>query len=292
MPLAYFCRGCDNLSKHGQPRKWFGPCPFCGGRWSIVSRNVSSEECPDGERTYIEDGEAVSLCDVDDVKEEKRIVIGGPFSSVDYVLGGETAPGIMPGSVTLLAGTPGRGKSTLTLQILQQLAKSMTVLYVVGEESIKQVKFRSKRFGEFHPRLKIVRETQLDNILDHIDDIRPKVVVIDSTQTIECISPITDEDLEAGSTSAIRTAVKILCDYAQAENVAIILVGHVTADGSIAGPHSGLHHAVDVLLYFSGQENDSLRILKCDSKNRFGPAGPHVFARFDMTEKGLISLKS
>lgn len=282
--IAYACRGCD---MNPRPRKWRGPCPGCGGFWSIVQRHVSSEDVPEGVHVEAEDGELVSLCDVaEDAEEDPRIEIGGKFKSVDFVLGG----GVVGCSMTLLSGKPGIGKSTLLLQMLQQLAKKkLDVIYVSGEESIKQVALRSKKLGRFNQRLRIVKENDLDAIQDILEEARPDVAVVDSAQSLICVSPVTDEELEAGSTKAVSVAVKTLYQFAQKKEIAVILVGHVTKDGAIAGPNS-FQHDVDTVLYFDGRQREKTRTLS-SSKNRFGSVGPEIYAAFEMTDKGLVPVE-
>lgn len=285
--LAYRCRGCLGPPS---PRRWTGPCPTCGGYWSITQVRVSDGDVPGALRAPIEDGEAVSLCDVldgDDEVDVERIVLGGEMSGVDHVLGG----GLVPGSVTLLSGPPGVGKSTLTLQLLQRVASTKRALYLVGEESVRAVARRAKRLGKFHPRLIVKRETALDEIVDSIADERPHVVVVDSVQTVACESPSTYEPLEVGSAMSISVAVRELARVAQEEGIALILVGHVTKDGDLAGPRSGLEHAVDCVLSFDGDPSSAERVLCCPRKNRHGVAGPSAVARYEMTSRGLVPVE-
>ena len=202
--------------------------------------------------------------------------------------------GLVPGSLTLLAGPPGVGKSSLTLALLQQLAQSLRVLYAVGEESLMRVSERAARFGgKFHERLEVIRQTELDEILFHVEDAQAKVVVIDSVQTLACSSQRSGEDLDQGSAASISVAMRTIADHIQkdAQDVAVIAIGHVTQDGSISGPRSGLLHAVDCVLYFDGKPQETRRVLRADGKNRFGAtAGPEAVAYFEMTPQGLIAV--
>jgi DNA repair protein RadA/Sms len=136
--------------------------------------------------------------------------------------------------------------------------------------------------------LQAVKQTNLDEIFNIIDDAKPRLVVIDSAQTLACFNPITDEELETGSPKAIGVAIQAMRDYAHREKVSFIVIGHVTKDGTNAGGRSGLDHAVDTMLYFDGDQGDTRRVLKCDSKNRFGETGFKARVYFEMTDKGLV----
>ena len=147
-------------------KKWKGPCPSCGGMWSIIQLRGSDRDFPGGMKTEPVEGEMISLADAsEDVVEPPRIEIGGRLSAVDELLNSDT-PGFFPGSLTLLAGPPGIGKSTLVLQILQRLSMRMSVVYVSAEESTRQVAFRSRRLGVFNRRMRVLHENDLDLILD------------------------------------------------------------------------------------------------------------------------------
>lgn len=182
-------------------------------------------------------------------------------SELDRVLGG----GVVPGSVTLLAGDPGVGKSTLLLEVVHRWAASgRRALYISGEESSGQIRLRAERTGCSHDEIYLATESDLQTILGHIDAVRPTLMVVDSVQTVST----TDTDGVAGGVTQVRAATTALAAAAKATGVALILVGHVTKDGAIAGPRS-LEHLVDVVLHFDGDRNNGLRMVRA-VKNRFG----------------------
>jgi DNA repair protein RadA/Sms len=281
---VYVCRGCDNLGKPARLHRWKGPCPFCGGWWGIVIKRASDREHPGGEHVEIEDGERVALRDVvDDDDEVPRIIIGGKLGVIDEMLGG----GIVADSVTLLSGPPGIGKTTWTLQLLQQLARKRRVLYVSLEESIRQLSRRSKRLGKFGPKLQVIRQRDLEELLEEVDESGAEVVVIDSVNKILATSPTTGDELEPGSAKAIKIAIDAIRDHAQSEEVAFIVIGHVSKDGSISGPRA-FEHEVDSILYFDGNKHQARRWLSCKDKNRHFVAEPFMYVEFEMKQKGLV----
>jgi DNA repair protein RadA/Sms len=220
----------------------------------------------------------VTLSDVT-AQNEKRILT--QIHELDRVLGG----GVVPGSVTLIGGDPGIGKSTLVLQTLTRLAsQGLPVLYVSGEESPGQIKMRAERVGSLAKKIFILPETSLDHILRHISDLAPKVVVIDSVQTIYT------DDLESapGSVSQLRESSFRLINQTKASDTASFLIGHVTKEGAIAGPRV-LEHMVDTVLYFEGDRGHSYRILRA-VKNRFGSTDE--IGVFEMSSRGLREVAS
>lgn len=290
---VYVCRGCAAPPRR---ERWDGqPCPNCHGYWSIMGRRASDFDSSKG-RVKIDDGERVVVCDEEgQVEDVVRYRAGGDFRDVDRLFadGDEGGPsGFVAGSVTLLAGPPGIGKSTLTLQLAQRLAFSERVLLALGEESVDKVLRRNRRLGiKPTPKLEAVREKNLDQVIWQVEDQRAKIVIVDSVQSLEVDSEYADYPLAPGSTHAIATALKQITDYAAREDeVAWILIGHVTADGSISGPHSGLLHAVDCVLYFDGEKGKTRRVLRAE-KNRFGSTGPEARCEFDMTAKGLVPVE-
>lgn len=272
-------------------KKWRGPCPNCRGLWSIRRLRAPSTDHPNARRAAPVDGEMVPLCDVtDDAPDVQRIEIGGRLSAIDELLGGEH-PGIVPGSLILLAGPPGVGKSTLILQISQRLATRMDVAYITNEESTVQVGYRAKRLGRFSRRLLVLRAGDLEEILDKVEEQRPKVVIIDSAQTLIVTNNKGDE-LETGSPMAIKNAMLRITEHAKRDGLrgtTFIIIGHITHDGSIAGGKSGLEHAVDAVLYFDGDPDRVERTLAIPSKNRFGPTGKQArTVHMLMKQRGLV----
>lgn len=279
---AYACRGCAfTLTK-----RWKGPCPSCTELWSIKPVLLSGEDHPDGLHVELEDGAFASLSDIsEDDNEPPRLVIGGKMSSVDDVLCG----GIVEGSVVLLTGDPGIGKSTLVLQLLQELSKKYTVIYAIGEETVKRVRFRSRRIGKFSKRLIIGRETELENIFSAADSSGAKLVAIDSLQTLRTFSETTGDELEVGSPTGLKIGMQSISDYAGKTDLTFLLIGHVNKESGIAGPRT-LEHACDVALHFesrSPDKDDPIRILHCRHKNRDGEVPKQAY--FAMTKNGLVS---
>ncbi len=221
---------------------------------------------------------AVPICDITSEKEQ-RISTG--ISEFDRVLGG----GIVPGSLVLIAGDPGIGKSTLLLQALSEISKrQLNVLYVSGEESVHQVKLRADRLGIREKKLKVATETNVENILNLLETIKPSVLVIDSIQTAQTSSI----GSPPGSVSQIRETANILLNTAKATGIAIMLAGHVTKEGVIAGPRI-LEHLVDAALYFESGGSQNFRILR-GVKNRFGAT--NEIGVFEMSDSGLREVKN
>lgn len=282
MPVAvYACRGCD-----APPvvKKWRRRCPNCGAPWNPVVRRASEGEFPGGERVAVEDGELIAMSDAAaDAKEPPRLMVGKPFEAFDTVLGG----GLVEGSVVVLSGIGGGGKSTLLLQVLRLLARRHRIVYVSTEESVQKVALRAKRIGRFNKKLQVTHETELDNVLDLLRDASPEIAVIDSVSMLVCHNPVNEEELLPGSPTAIRVATKAIYDFAQKEEMSFFLISHVTKDGTLAGP-SAFRHGVDALLHFNYMPgNAALRELRPDGKNRHGSTGPEVVARFKMGDRGL-----
>jgi DNA repair protein RadA/Sms len=276
LPL-FACRGCDfrcEVTWHP------GLCPSCFRRWDIKQVRVVADHAP----LVVEDGERVCLCDVaEEVEDVKRIGLGGDLAGVDHVLGG----GLVPGSVVLLAGAPGIGKSTLTLQTLARVAQSLPALYFSAEEAVSAVASRARRLGcELDARLQIVREADLERIKDHIVEAEATVVAIDSLQMISCASPTTGDPLEPGSAMSVGVSVAALTAFAQEEQCCVLLIGRVTRDGGTSGPRGGLDHQVDTVMTFAGNPKRTTRTLTVE-KNRFG-ATARVSATFEMTATGLV----
>ncbi len=271
LKTIFICQNCGSSFP-----KWMGKCPDCGSWNSLVEEKVSKKK----EKMY-EKGEVAAPVPLSHVRfgQEDRIKTG--IGELDRVLGG----GIVRDSVVLVGGDPGIGKSTLLLQTTQKVAESSgRVLYITGEESLKQVKLRAQRMGIDSDRIDILTETNLDSILETLEQNPPVMAVVDSIQTT--FSP----DLESapGSISQIRECAAKLINFAKGKGFAVFLVGHVTKDGSLAGPRV-LEHMVDTVLYFEGEKNYAYRILR-SVKNRFGSS--NEIGVFQMEEKGLMEVSN
>ncbi len=262
-----------------QAPRWLGRCPDCGAWGSLVEvlapAGAPSEGVRRGRRRIGPEASAapILLTEVAGI-EHRRIRTG--IGELDRVLGG----GLVPGAVVLVGGDPGVGKSTLLLQVAGTLARQgLTLLYVSGEESLAQVSERGHRLGADTPGLYLAAETSLDAILDQIDSLRPSVVVVDSVQTVW------SQALEsaAGSLSQVREVAGRLLEMAKRLEVSVWLIGHVTKEGSLAGPKA-LEHIVDTVIYFEGDRQQAHRILRA-TKNRFGPTDE--IGVFEMRADGL-----
>lgn len=263
----FFCTECGN-----ETTKWYGKCPACGAWSSITERVVAKESTSISSRIVTAPKSEPRL--VQEIKEgtTRRVDIGN--KELNRVLGG----GLVPGSLILLGGEPGIGKSTLSLQIALT-ANGLRTLYVSGEESPEQIKMRANRIGINNMECSIYAETLLENIVTQIEELRPDMVIIDSIQTIS-----TDlVDSSAGSITQIRESAATLLKVAKSYGIAIFIIGHITKDGSIAGPKI-LEHIVDVVLQFEGDANHTYRILR-GLKNRFGAT--YEIGVFEMLENGL-----
>ena len=271
---AYVCRECG----YDAP-KWLGKCPSCGAwnafdelvvakKGSSVAAAVTSSAVPKAKPQRVRDIE---------VGTTKRMDVGQ--SEVNRVLGG----GLVPGSVILVGGEPGIGKSTRALQ-LALAENGLRTLYVSGEESAEQIKMRAERLGIHNEECVIYTETLLENIVAQCEAMKPDMVVIDSIQTI-----YTDlVDASAGSVSQIRECASTLLKYAKGSGTPVFIIGHITKEGTIAGPKV-LEHIVDVVLQFEGDGNNTYRILR-GIKNRFGAT--FEIGVFEMLEKGLRSVEN
>lgn len=274
---AFFCQNCGYESS-----KWMGQCPGCR-EWNTfveeltvtASKNTSAKS---GLGSELGKSEPVQLSSIE-IQEDDRVLT--QIEELDRVLGG----GIVPGSMVLVGGDPGIGKSTLLLQVCRELtAKQHKVLYISGEESLRQIKLRARRIGEFNDRLLLLCETNLEAVRSTIERTRPEMVVIDSIQTM-----YNDQVSSApGSVSQVRESTGVLMQIAKGMGISMFIVGHVTKDGSVAGPRV-LEHMVDTVLYFEGDRQVAYRILR-SVKNRFGST--NEIGVFEMQEKGLIEVKN
>ena len=267
---AFFCKECGNESP-----KWFGKCPACGAWNTCVEETVvTGKDSKSVKKTVGLEMDKVFPVPIKEITnaKEQRIVL--PYEELNRVLGG----GLVLGSLTLVGGEPGIGKSTLLLQTALQLA-GRKVLYISGEESQTQIKMRAERIGIHNTDCLILTETNTQEILKHFKNVQPDIVVIDSIQTLE--SPYIDA--AAGSISQIRETAAEMNKIAKAYQVPVFLIGHITKDGSIAGPKV-LEHIVDTVLQFEGDRHYGFRILRT-IKNRFGSASE--LGIFEMNASGL-----
>lgn len=264
---AYFCQNCG-----AQHPKWQGQCSACKAWNTIVEEVVQKEEVkPWSNKASDAKVKALKVADIS-LTNEARIKTHN--AELDRVLGG----GIVPGAVVLLGGEPGIGKSTLMLQLALGL-KNFKTLYVSGEESAKQIKMRAERLGEGSSDCLILTETSTQNIFAHIDAVKPNLLVVDSIQTLHSQAI----DASPGSVSQIRETASELLRFAKETATPIILIGHITKDGSLAGPKI-LEHMVDVVLQFEGDRNHIYRILRAQ-KNRFGSTSE--LGIYEMVSHGL-----
>lgn len=263
---AFFCRDCG-----AQSAKWIGKCPSCG-EWNTYQEEVIEKPSATGVKNNRQFTSRPRLISEIEAREEQR------FSSanleLDRVLGG----GIVPGALVLVGGEPGIGKSTLMLQVALNIS-AKKVLYISGEESELQIKMRAQRLGLVHSNCYILTETNTENIFHHIKDVDPGLVVIDSIQTLTTPSI----ESSAGSISQIRECSAEFQKYAKETGVPVFLIGHITKEGSLAGPKL-LEHMVDTVLQFEGDHNHIYRILR-SQKNRFGSTSE--LGIFEMRGDGL-----
>lgn len=267
----YFCQNCGH-----EENKWLGQCPMCKEWNTFVEEPVSFAKSASVKQ--MKEAEVVPLKNVETDQEER---IKTKIEELDRVLGG----GIVPGSLLLVGGDPGIGKSTLLLQVCQRLCEDKhQVLYISGEESLKQIKLRANRMGEFTEDLLLLCETNLEIIKSIIQKRKPEVVIIDSIQTMY------SEDVASapGSVSQVRESTNVFMQLAKGLGISIFIVGHVTKEGTVAGPRV-LEHMVDTVLYFEGDRHASYRILR-GVKNRFGST--NEIGVFEMRQNGLVEVEN
>ena len=273
----FFCQNCGH-----EESKWLGQCPVCRQWNTFVGEKVTAAKTG-GQTKSLKEAEVVALSSVQTDREE-RVCTG--IGELDRVLGG----GIVPGSLVLVGGDPGIGKSTLLLQVCQRLTeRKQKLLYISGEESLKQIKLRADRMGTFTDDLLLLCETNIETIRSVIEKERPSLVVIDSIQTM-----YSEEVSSApGSVSQVREATNIFMQIAKGMGISIFIVGHVTKEGTVAGPRV-LEHMVDTVLYFEGDRHASYRILR-GVKNRFGStnaSGSVVACSMEGTRPILLEIQA
>ena len=266
---VYFCNVCGN-----ETPKWQGKCPACGA-WNTLQEHVESVSSNRGIQVTVGHREPKLLSQVD-FDSETRFSTG--IGELDRVLGG----GPVEGSLVLVGGAPGIGKSTLLLQICSRLCTERKVLYVSGEESERQIKLRAERIGGAPDNLYILAETRLSEILACIESLKPDVLIADSIQTLYN----ENNDSSPGSVSQVKDCTMAMMQLAKQNGITVFVVGHINKDGAIAGPKV-LEHMVDCVLYFEGDQNASYRLLRA-VKNRFGST--NEIGVFEMIDKGLIEV--
>ncbi len=268
LKTSYFCQRCGHESS-----KWLGRCPACGEWNTFVEETVAKDTSHNARSMSFGAAKAVpQRIDEISYEQEPRILLGS--TEMDRILGG----GMVQGSLVLIGGEPGIGKSTLSLQLALH-REQLKTLYVSGEESVQQIKLRAERLGGSGNNCYILSETLLENILTQAKELQPALIVIDSIQTI-----YTDRiESSAGSVSQIRECAALLLKYAKETGTPVFIIGHITKDGSIAGPKV-LEHIVDVVLQFEGDGNHAYRLLR-SIKNRFGSTAE--IGIFEMRGDGL-----
>ncbi len=265
---VFFCTDCGT-----ETPKWMGRCPGCGAFNTMQEHIEKPVAAGKSKAAPLGSGRKPQpICQVDS-GDELRFYTG--MGELDRVLGG----GAVEGSLVLVGGAPGIGKSTLLLQICNELCKERSVLYVSGEESERQLKLRSERLGVQPAKLMILSETRLSDILEAIDECRPDILIVDSIQTLYQ----EENESSPGSVSQVKDCTMALMHLSKQQGITVFVVGHINKDGNIAGPKV-LEHMVDCVLYFEGDPNTSYRLLRA-AKNRFGST--NEIGVFDMGDSGL-----
>ncbi|WP_301859094.1 DNA repair protein RadA [uncultured Megasphaera sp.] len=269
----YVCRSCGSVSS-----RWLGRCPQCG-EWNTMEEETVQPPAAKAAGSFQRSGESTKAASLSDIAMEQMERIATGIGELDRVLGG----GIVPGALMLLSGDPGIGKSTLVLQVAAAVCRRAgSVLYGSGEESAGQIKMRAQRLGIDAANLVVQADTSLDAILQEGHRRRPSLVIVDSIQTMYS----GDTDGTPGSVAQIREGTSRLMTFAKTEGIPVFVIGHVTKEGTIAGPRM-MEHMVDVVLYFEGERNYQFRVLR-SIKNRFGST--NETGLFTMDEQGLAEL--
>jgi DNA repair protein RadA/Sms len=273
-PVSYVCDECG-----ADFPKWQGQCGECRAWNSIKEFRIPSQNKPNEKRAGYA-GSRSKVLKLDTIGLQERERFSTKIAELDRVLGG----GFVPGSVVLIGGSPGAGKSTLLLQLMCQLASKMCALYVTGEESLQQVALRAKRLKLPLNSLNMLAETNVETIIDHAQELTPQVIVIDSIQVMFKA----DSTATPGGVSQVRESAATLTQFAKQTNTTVILVGHVTKDGTLAGPKV-LEHMIDTFMMIEGQNDSRFRTIR-GIKNRFGAL--NELGVFAMTDKGMIEVKN
>lgn len=273
LKTSFACQNCGYITP-----KWMGKCPECGSWSSFVEEIVDVTPTKGKESINVNTDRPRKLKEVEIINEDRYST---DISELDIVLGG----GIVRGSLVLVGGDPGIGKSTILLQVANNVGlKDKTVLYVSGEESVKQTKLRADRLGVDSEKLYILAENNMDIVIKHVEELKPDLLIVDSIQTV--YNP--EVTSSPGSVSQVREVTNLLMKVSKGIGVATFIVGHVTKSGSIAGPKV-LEHMVDTVLYFEGEKFNIYRILRA-VKNRFGST--NEIGIFEMTGRGLIEVQN
>ena len=271
---VYICSNCGYESA-----KWYGKCPACN-EWGTLDEEFIKTETKSSKKTTSVINKGLNVLKLDSIDSSTEFRYNTGISELNRVLGG----GLVRGSLVLLSGDPGIGKSTLLLQICNFLSKDLTVLYVSGEESAYQLKMRAKRLGVKSDNLSVMCETDAEIVCEYLRTEKPNIVMIDSIQTMN----IPELSSSTGSITQVRECTNLFMQTSKNNDISTILVGHVNKDGNIAGPKV-LEHIVDTVLYFEGERNYSYRILRA-VKNRFGST--NEIGVFEMTDSGLSQIES
>lgn len=268
---VFFCTACGN-----ETAKWQGRCAACGA-WNTIEEHIEKPSAPGRAKSVGHIGSRVAK-KINDVSSQDEIRFSTGMGELDRVLGG----GAVVGSLVLVGGAPGIGKSTLLLQICNSLCAGRTVLYVSGEESEQQIKLRAQRVGVSPEGLYILSETRLSDIVEAIEELRPDILIADSVQTM--YNELNESS--PGSVSQVKDCTIALMQLSKTSGITVFVVGHINKDGAIAGPKV-LEHMVDCVLYFEGDQNTSYRMLRA-AKNRFGST--NEIGVFEMVDSGLIEV--
>lgn len=268
---VFYCTNCGN-----ETPRWQGKCPACGA-WNTIEEHIEKPTST-GKAKAAPVGQSRRPQKIGQVTSDGEIRFSTGMGELNRVLGG----GAVAGSLVLVGGAPGIGKSTLLLQICSSLCEGRTVLYVSGEESERQLKLRSDRLGVVPESLYILSETRLSDILEAIQELSPDILIIDSIQTLYN----EENDSSPGSVSQVKDCTMTLMQLSKAQGITVFVVGHINKDGNIAGPKV-LEHMVDCVLYFEGDANSSYRLLRA-AKNRFGST--NEIGVFEMRESGLVEI--
>lgn len=268
---VFYCTNCGN-----ETPRWQGKCPACGA-WNTIEEHIEKPTST-GKSKAAPVGQSRRPQKIGQVTSDGEIRFSTGMGELNRVLGG----GAVAGSLVLVGGAPGIGKSTLLLQICSSLCEGRTVLYVSGEESERQLKLRSDRLGVVPESLYILSETRLSDILEAIQELSPDILIIDSIQTLYN----EENDSSPGSVSQVKDCTMTLMQLSKAQGITVFVVGHINKDGNIAGPKV-LEHMVDCVLYFEGDANSSYRLLRA-AKNRFGST--NEIGVFEMRESGLVEV--